>query len=104
MIRMVFTTFADEATAASVVRTLVAEDLAACGTIVPGARSIYRWKDKIEDAPEVVVIFKTTEAAYSAFESRLKALHPYETPEIIALGPAAAGEAYARWVEGCCAR
>ena len=103
MILVVLTTFPDEAAAASSVRALVAESLVACGTIVPSARSIYRWKDQIEDAAEAVVIFKTTEQAYSAFESRLRELHPYETPEIIAFSPAAAGESYKRWVEECCA-
>jgi len=103
MIRVVVTTFSDEATAAAAVRTLVAERLAACGTIVPAARSIYRWKDRIEDSAESIVLFKTTRAAYSAFETRLRELHPYETPEILAFDPAAAGESYACWVEECCA-
>ena len=104
MIRVVLTTFSDEAAAAAAVRKLVDEGLAACGSIVPGARSIYRWKGEIEDAAEVVVIFKSTVAAYAAFELRLRELHPYETPEILAFDPAAAGEAYARWIEESCLR
>ena len=102
MIRVVVTTFSDEEAAAAAVRALVSESLAACGTIVPSARSIYRWKGQIEDCAEVVVIFKTTQAAFPSFEARLRELHPYETPEILAFDPAAAGDAYACWVDECC--
>lgn len=102
MIRVVVTTFPDGETAAAAVRTLVGEGLAACGTIIPGARSIYRWKDKIEDSPEVAVTFKTTVEAHPAFEERLRMLHPYEIPELLAFDPASAGGDYAAWVEACC--
>ncbi len=96
MIHLVLTTFANAEDAARVVRQLVEEKLAACGTLFPGARSIYAWQGKIEDTPEVSVMLKT--ARYPELEARLRELHPYETPEIIALDPAAVSCEYAAWV------
>ncbi|MFM8717409.1 MAG: divalent-cation tolerance protein CutA, partial [Spartobacteria bacterium] len=81
MILFVVTTLPDEAVAAGIVRQLIEKKAAACGTIIPGARSIYRWKDAIEDSPEVMVIFKIPRSRAATFESELRALHPYETPE-----------------------
>jgi periplasmic divalent cation tolerance protein len=98
MIRVVLSTFPDEETAAEAVRTLVSENLAACGTLLPGARSIYRWQGKIEDAREVVVIFKLPAASEDLFASRLLELHPYDVPEIVSLIPSHVHEAYAQWV------
>ena len=83
MIRLIFTTFA------------------ACGTILPGARSIYRWKDAIEDNGESLVLLKTAVERYPDLERRLRAIHPYETPEIVALDPAAVSSEYAAWVIRC---
>ena len=76
MIRLVFTTFASAEDAARAVRTLVEERLAACGTILPGARSIYRWKDAIEDTGESLVLIKTSVEGFSRMEARLRAIHP----------------------------
>lgn len=101
MIRLVLTTFANEEDAARVVRVLVEEKLAACGTILPGARSIYRWKEAVEDAAEVMVLLKTTPGRLPEMEGRLKALHPYETPEMIALDPEGVSGEYAAWVHAC---
>lgn len=98
MIRVVLTTFGNAEEAAKAVRILVEEKLAACGTILPGARSIYVWQGKIEDTEEVVVILKTSGGKFAALEDRLKALHSYETPEIIGLDPSAVSGEYARWV------
>ena len=88
MMRLVLTTFANAEDAAKAVRILVDEKVVACGTILPGARSIYRWKDAIEDTGEAVVILKTSAERFPALEKRLRAIHPYETPEIVALDPA----------------
>lgn len=100
MILLVFTTFPDADVAAGVVRQLVEEKLAACGTILPGARSIYGWEGKIEDNAEVLVLLKTLGPNYTRLEKRLAKLHPYDTPEILALEAGAANRAYAAWVEG----
>lgn len=98
MIRVVLTTLSDQETAARVVRTLVSENLAACGTIVPGARSIYQWKGKIEDTAEVVVLFKIPATGEDAFIKRLVEIHPYDVPEVVSFEPSCVHEAYARWV------
>jgi len=98
MVLLVFCTFPDADTAASVTRTLVEEKLVACGNLIPGVRSIYTWEDKIEDTAEVMVVFKTTGPAYAKLEKRLLKLHPYDTPEIVALEAGAAAKAYAAWV------
>jgi len=100
MIHIVLTTFANAEDAAKAVRTLVDEQIIACGTILPGARSIYRWKDAIEDTEESVVLLKTSAERFPALEERLRAIHPYETPEIIALDPTAVSKDYADWVLG----
>jgi len=100
MIHIVLTTFANAEDAAKAVRTLVDEQIIACGTILPGARSIYRWKDAIEDTEESVVLLKTSAERFPALEERLRAIHPYETPEIIALDPTAVSKDYADWVIG----
>jgi periplasmic divalent cation tolerance protein len=98
MVLLVFCTFPDADTAAAVTKTLVGEKLIACGTILPGARSIYEWEGKMEDASEVLVLFKTAGPAYAKLERRLLKLHPYDMPEIVAIEAGAASKAYAAWV------
>ena len=102
MILFVVTILPDESVASSIVRQLVEKKAAACGTIIPGARSIYRWKDAIEDSAEVVVIFKIPKNQSTAFESELRALHPYETPEIAAFEAGSVLQAYSDWVVESC--
>lgn len=96
---LAFTTFAHEADAARVVRTLVEERLIACGNLLPGARSIYAWKGAVEDVPEVVVLMKTRKQDWTALMSRLHELHPYDTPELVAVRVAAGAPRYMEWLE-----
>lgn len=96
---VVFTTFASEETAAPVVRKLVEERLIACGNLLPGARSIYPWKGAIADEREVVVLMKTRKQDWAALISRLHELHPYETPECVAVRVAAGAPKYMAWLE-----
>lgn len=96
---MVFTTFAAEADAARVVRALIDERLAACGTLVPGARSLYRWQGRVEDAREVWVVLKTRKQDWAALLSRLSELHPYDTPECVAVRIASGAPRYLAWLE-----
>jgi len=96
---MVFTTFATEADAERVVRVLVEERLAACGQMLPGARSLYRWEGKVADAREVVVILKTRKQDWPALMSRLHELHPYDTPECVAVRLASGAPRYMAWLE-----
>ena len=96
---LVFTTFEREEDAARVVRTLIEERLVACGNLLPGARSLYRWQGAITDTREVVVLMKTRKQDWTALLSRLHDLHPYQTPECIALRVAAGAPKYMAWLE-----
>ena len=96
---IVFTAFGSEEEAARVVRTLVEERLVACGNLLPGARSIYRWKGAVEDQKEVVAILKTRKSDWPALMSRLSELHSYETPEIVAVRLGSGSPGYLAWLE-----
>jgi periplasmic divalent cation tolerance protein len=96
---IVFTTFANEADAARVARVLVEERLVACANLLPGARSIYRWQEGIRDEREVVVLMKTRKQDWTALLSRLHELHPYTTPECVAVRIAAGAPKYMAWLD-----
>lgn len=100
---IVFTTFASEGEARAVVVTLLEERLAACGTLLPAVQSIYRWQGAIESNAETMAVLKTTEAVYDAFEKRLRELHPYDTPEIVALPAEHVSAPYLAWLRESCA-
>ncbi len=86
--------------AAEIARAVVDERLAACGNVVPGLRSIYRWQGKVHDDAEVLLLLKTTRARFEALRDRVLALHPYEVPEVIAVGVEAGSAAYLAWIAG----
>jgi periplasmic divalent cation tolerance protein len=95
---VIYCTCPDQATAERIAETLVDERLAACVNLVPGLTSIYRWQGQIQRDAEWLLIIKTRRAVYSLLEARLRELHPYEVPEIIAL-PIQAGLAdYLDWI------
>ncbi len=96
---IVFTTFANEADAARVTRVLVEERLIACANLLPGARSIYRWEQGVRDESEIVVLMKTRKQDWTALLSRLHDLHPYSTPECVAVRIAAGAPKYMAWLE-----
>lgn len=84
--------------AAELARALVEERLAACGNVVPGLRSIYRWQGAVQEETEALLLLKTTRARLDALRARVVALHPYEVPEVLAL-PVEAGHApYLAWI------
>ena len=95
---LVFTTFPDTGKAREAARVLVGERLVACGSVLPGVTSIYVWQGEQHEEQEVLVLFKTPRASYPELEARLKALHPYEVPEIIAVELSAGLPAYLRWI------
>ncbi|GGM21189.1 divalent-cation tolerance protein CutA [Deinococcus aerophilus] len=66
-------------------RILVTEHLAGCVNIVPGLQSVYRWQGEVAEDPESLLLIKTSGEKYPELETRIKSLHPYEVPEIIAL-------------------
>ena len=95
---VVFCTFPDVEKAREIGTALVESQLAACVNLLPSVESIYRWQGAIEQGNEVLAIFKTTSLAFEAFSSRLRSLHPYEVPEIVAIQPQEVSSGYAKWV------
>ena len=95
---LVWTTFANEEDAARVVRTLVEERLIACGNLLPGVRSLYRWKGAVADEREVMAILKTRKQDWVALLSRLHELHPYEVPEILFIPIRGGSPSYLDWL------
>ncbi len=85
--------------AAELARALVEERLAACGNVVPGLRSIYRWEGKVQDEGEALLVLKTTRARFEALRDRVLALHPYEVPEVIAIPVEAGSARYLAWID-----
>lgn len=94
----VVTTTASVAVARRIAATLVDRRLAACVQIVGPIESIYRWQGRVETAREWLCLIKTTQARFRAVAATVEALHPYDTPEIIALPIAAASRRYAEWL------
>jgi periplasmic divalent cation tolerance protein len=88
----------DAAVAERIARALVDERLAACVNLLPGVRSVYRWRDAVEDADEVLLLVKSTRDALPALQARLVALHPYELPELLAVEAAGGLPAYLGWI------
>src|SRR3989440_6238958 len=101
-ILLALSTFPDGDTARRISNELVTEKFAACANILPAVESIYRWKDKIESGNETLVFFKLSEHRQSAFQDKLRSLHPYEVPEIIFLPISAGLPEYLRWVVDNC--
>ncbi len=81
-----------------IVRALVERRIIACGTVLPGATSIYRWKGAIEESGEAVVLMKTLEARVAALRETLPALHPYDVPELIVVPITGGHGPYLDWL------
>src|SRR6266481_5586556 len=96
---VVLSTFGSAEEARKIARVLVEERLAACANVLPGVESIYRWQGAVETAAEVLVMFKTNIDRYYRLEARLRELHSYEVPEIIALPVQVGSLPYLRWVD-----
>ena len=86
--------------AAALARALVEARLAACGNVVPGLRSIYRWEGRVHDEPEALLLLKTTRAGFEALREAVLRLHPYQVPEVIALPVEAGSAPYLAWLAG----
>jgi periplasmic divalent cation tolerance protein len=95
---LVLTNCPDEDSANALALALVESRLAACVNILPRLQAIYRWQGKIESAPEIPLLIKSTAAAYPALEARIRELHPYEVPEIVALAIDRGLPEYLNWV------
>ncbi len=101
-ILVVMSTFPDVETARRIAETLVAANLTACASLTTQVESIYRWQGKVEKGNETLVLFKLTAKGYAAFEKELKALHPYDVPEIVALPVTGGSPEYLCWVSENC--
>jgi periplasmic divalent cation tolerance protein len=84
--------------AAEMARTLVAEGLCACVNIVKEVRSIYVYEGRIHDEPEVLCVAKTRHELFPRLEARVRELHPYEVPEILAFSVEEGSAAYLEWL------
>ena len=98
-LRLVLTTCGNRETADRIASALVGERLAACVNVLPGARSTFRWQDRIESDEEVVMLIKTAEPQLPAIESTIRALSGYELPELIAVEISGGAKDYLKWVE-----
>ena len=97
---VVLTTVASEEEAVRLVRALLDRRIIACGTLLPGARSLYRWQGKTSDEREVLVMLKTRSACIDALKTAFGELHPYKLPELLALPVEAGTEKYLEWISG----
>ena len=95
---LVITNFPDRASALALAQKLVDERLAACVNVLADCTSVYRWQEKIENASEVPVLIKTLAQHYPRVEQAVKAMHPYELPEIIAVPISNGLPAYMQWM------
>lgn len=95
---VVLSTFPNAENARQIGTIMVESQLAACVNLCPKMESIYRWQGQVERAEEVLAIFKTSSTAYPVLEQRLRELHPYDVPEIVALHPEQVSGTYLEWV------
>lgn len=97
---VVFITCPADATAERLARQLIEPGLAACVNIVPGLRSLYTWQGQLCDEPESLLIVKTTASRLPALQAAIKAQHPYQVAELLALPVLAGAPDYLAWVRG----
>ena len=96
---LVFTNLPDRESADRLARGVVEARVAACVNVLSSARSVYRWKGAVETAEEYPVLIKTAADRYADLEKTIRALHPYELPEIVAVRIEAGSADYLAWVE-----
>src|SRR5215510_6829182 len=95
---VVFMTAANGEEATRLAEMLVGAHLAACVQILPEIESVYRWQGKIERQAEILLLAKTTRAKFADLEREVRALHSYDTPEIIAVPVEMGSAAYLQWL------
>jgi periplasmic divalent cation tolerance protein len=96
---VVFITASNEDEAANISKALIVAKLAGCVNIIKGIRSIYNWEGKIEDEPEVLMIAKTREHLFESLSKKVKELHSYTVPEIIAVPIVKGSQDYLTWLK-----
>ncbi|HUK43340.1 MAG TPA: divalent-cation tolerance protein CutA [Candidatus Bathyarchaeia archaeon] len=96
--RIVLTTIGTKEAADKLAHELVARRLAACVNIVGPIRSIYRWRDQVQDDPEFLLFIKTTTEQAANLRAALQSLHPYDLPECVELAVTGGSEEYLAWI------
>lgn len=99
MLYIVLVTVGADSGAREIGRKLVEEKLAACANVISGVDSTYRWKGKIEESSETLLILKTNQDNLEELTNRVKELHSYEVPEVLALPVEKSSEEYLNWLE-----
>lgn len=95
---VILMTAPDAAAGAQIARALLEERLIACANVVPAIRSLYRWEGRVEDSEESLVVMKSTAGVVDAIAARVRQLHPYDVPEVVATEVVAGLEPYLDWV------
>ncbi|MEW8284582.1 MAG: divalent-cation tolerance protein CutA [Candidatus Thiodiazotropha endolucinida] len=98
---LILCTAPDRETALKLSRSLLEQRLAACVNLSPPVTSVYHWQGRLEESEEILLLIKTTKQQYSNVEATLRAQHPYELPEIIAVPVEQGLDDYIDWVERC---
>ena len=96
---IVYSTTGSQEDAARIARIIVEERLAACANIVPSVRSVYRWQGKIEDDSKALMVCKTASDRVDALISRIKELHDYDVPDIVAYPIDKGHPPYLDWID-----
>ena len=99
-VRVVLVTVGDQDEGRILARRLVQERLVACGNVIPGLTSVYRWNGEIQEETEALVMLKTTEDLVDVLRKRVLELHPYDVPEFLSLPVLEGYDPYLRWVAG----
>lgn len=95
---IVFMTAANIDEASRIAELVIQNKLAACVQILPEMQSVYRWKGQIEKQPEILIIAKTVNSKFAELETRVRAMHSYETPEIVAASLTSGSTPYLEWL------
>ena len=96
---LILCTCPEAGVAGDIAQALLADRMAACVNIIPGLSSWFRWQGRIERADEHLLVIKTTRGRYPDVEKKIRALHPYELPEIIAVPVTGGLGKYLAWID-----
>jgi periplasmic divalent cation tolerance protein len=96
---IVFVTCENRQQAEQIAQAVVSEKLAACVNILPGIQSVYVWEGQLTSSEEVLCLMKTTQGRFTQLQDRIRALHSYQVPEIVAATIEQASRAYEDWVD-----
>lgn len=101
-VRTALVTVPDAEVGETLARSLVEEGLAACGNLIPGLVSVYRWEGRVERSEEALLVLKTTAGRIEACMERVVELHPYDVPEFLVLPVEEGFGPYLEWVRDAC--